>query len=371
MNLKINQNLSTKNTLLLLGDVNSSHLKKWVQALAVDFQVAVFSFNGPDEATLEDLRAVGVVWYCPEQNVKTNKFSYFLHFSRLRSAVQSFQPDIIHAHYASSYGFFGALLKKRPFIVSAWGSDVFEFPRKSFLHKHLLQFVFRRSTLLLSTSKIMAKEMNKYTNQKIEITPFGVCTARFKPEDVHPIQNKFIVGTVKSLEHVYGIDTLIHAFKDFHTQYPNSECHIYGRGSKAVEYLKLIESLGLSEFVFLKGYISNEMVPAALSTFDVFCALSRSESFGVAVLEASSCAVPVVASNIDGLQEVVDADKTGFLVNAMNQHEIVEKLMLLAKHTDQAKEMGAFGRAWVQAHFSWNKSVSIMKTHYDSILKIN
>ena len=356
---------------MLLGDVNSTHLKKWIQALAVDFHLALFSFNGPEEPAQLELAALDVTLYCPKNYAKTKKISYFLHYTRLKSAIESFKPDITHAHYASSYGFFGALLRKQPFVVSVWGSDVFEFPRKSYFHKQLLQFVFRRATHLMSTSNIMALEMKKYTNKEISITPFGVCASTFTPKDRHHDGEKFIVGTVKSLEYVYGIDTLIRAFKAFHAQYPNSACHIYGRGSKETEYIHLIQSLGLTDTVFLKGYIPNDVVPSVLSTFDAFCALSRSESFGVAVLEASSCAIPVIVNNIGGLTEVVDANQTGFIVNAKNEDEIVEKLLFLANESEKAKRMGLNGRSWVLAHFSWEKSVAIMRKHYETVLKSN
>jgi len=369
LNLKIRHNLSNRIKVMFLGDINSSHLKKWILALADTYEISVFSFNGLEASSRNELNNCKVTFYCPSNSGKTNKFTYFLHYSRLKSAVASFQPEILHAHYASSYGFFGALLKRKKFIVSAWGSDIFEFPKKSFLHRTMLKFVLTRASVLMSTSEIMAQEIKLYTTKPIVITPFGVPINLFRRNStVNKKGEKFIVGTVKSLEYVYGIDLLIYAFKEFNSLYPNSECHIYGRGSKEVEYRELVKSMGLSNVILFKGYVSNDSVPSVLSTFDTFCALSRAESFGVAVLEASSCGLPVVVNNIGGLQEVVDSGQTGFVVNALDCKSVVEKLMFIAKNPEEGKKMGLKGREWVEKKYSWQKSVVIMTEQYDTIL---
>jgi L-malate glycosyltransferase len=362
--------LGSKKKILILGDVNSTHLKKWINALTNEYQLGVFSFNYIDQPSRKSLLDLKVQLFCKEETKSSSKLTYFFQFTRLKNAVKLFNPDIIHAHYASSYGFFGALLKKNNFIVSAWGSDVFEFPKKSFLHKKIIQFVFKKATVLMSTSNIMAQEMKLYTNKNVVITPFGVPTDIFVPKSV--LRNdKFIVGTVKSLEHVYGIDLLIHSFKEFNEIYPNSECYIYGRGSLESDYMSLVESLNLSSVVKFKGFIPNDIVPDVLNTLDVFCALSRSESFGVAVLEASSCCVPVIVNDVGGLKEVAVDNQTGFVVDAFDSEQVVQKMIFLAKNRKYCIELGNNGREFVLNNFSWSASVHIMKSEYEKINSLN
>jgi len=362
--------LEEKPKILLLGDINSSHLKKWIHALALDYRLGVFSFNSINESSKSELNDLNVSLYCNTNKTKLSKLSYFLQFSKLKTAVKEFQPDIIHAHYATSYGFFGARLKNNNFIVSAWGSDIFEFPKKSFLHRAFIKYVLSKASLLMSTSRVMAREMDLYTNKKIVITPFGISTDLFKPV-VRPETDCFVIGTVKGLEDVYGIDLLISAFKLFHDKYPNSECHIYGKGSQKLKYVELVDSLELDSVIKFKGYVKNDIVPKALNSFDVFCALSRAESFGVAVLEASSCSIPVVVNDISGLKEVVLNGETGFTVNAYKPDQVAEKLFYLANNKDKCSQMGRKGREWVINNYRWTDSVKIMKAQYEKILSEN
>lgn len=361
--------LSGKKKLLLLGDVNSIHLIRWIKALASDYEIGVFSFNGVFDETKNQLNHLNVQYYCNKSGKKSSKWLYLFQLNRLRKAIKLFQPHLIHAHYASSYGLLAALSAKQNFILSAWGSDVFEFPKKSRLHRSLLKFVFSKAKVLLSTSKVMAEEMKNYTSTEIAITPFGVDTGKFVPLNAIKENKPFVVGTVKSLEDVYGIDILIRAFAIFHIKFPESTCHVYGHGSKLEEYQELVNSLKLGDYVQFKGQISHDEVPQVLNSMDVFCAFSRSESFGVAVLEASSCGLPVIVSNIGGLREVVEHEHTGFLVDVNNLNEISDKMVYFARDNAAKIKMGKAGRAWVEEHYSWDKSLLLMKSIYASFLE--
>lgn len=357
--------MHSKKRLFLLGDINSIHLKKWILELCGDFDIAVFSFNPLIDQDLLDQCTTNEIEIFTPDNKKSSKLSYFLRLKALKKAYKSFQPNIVHAHYATSYGFFGAQLKAENYIVSVWGSDVFDFPRKSSMHKALIKYVFRKAKTILSTSSIMAEEIQLYTKKKVLITPFGIDVNKFKPR-VKKTEN-FIVGTVKSLEKIYGIDYLLEAFSIFHKNFPNSECHIYGRGSQLQELKSLANKLGVEESVKFKGYIDNDSVPEVLNGFDVFCALSREESFGVAVLEASSCGVPVVVNNIGGFKEVVKDRITGFIVNASNSSQVADQLSFLANNKEERQKLGEKGREYVEANYSWTKSAQIMQDIYKNI----
>src|SRR5690606_14690363 len=113
---------------------------------------------------------------------------------------------ILHAHYATSYGLIGALSGFKPFVLSVWGADVYDFPRRSKLHKKLFQYNLKKADLILSTSEIMRNELKKYTAKEVLVTPFGVDTSVFCKKDIAEKDNSVInIGTIKSLEEKYGI----------------------------------------------------------------------------------------------------------------------------------------------------------------------
>ncbi len=346
-------------------------MQKWILGLMDDFELSVFSLD-PINNSSEFQKAISekVIVYSNQEkttNVK-NKSSYLKSISFVRKINKEFKPDIVHAHYATSYGLLGSFVSAKIFLISVWGSDIYEFPKRSFLHKSGIQYVLKKAKLLLSTSHVMAKEISKYVNKEITVIPFGIDSEKFNSSTNKSVKENFIVGTVKSLEDVYGIDTLIESFALFHKTYPKSECHIYGQGSKKGDLEQLVIKLGLEKFIYFKGILSNNSVPAVLNQFDVFCALSRQESFGVAVIEASSCGLPVIVTNVGGLPEVVENEKTGFVVQGELQ-EIAEKIALLYNDSELRIKMGENGRQFVLNKYNWAENLKQMKTIYTNLIK--
>ena len=119
---------------LLLSDTYSEHTEKWALGLVdCGIEVGLFSFN---RATYEWHHVKGItVFYEPEKQINAEnmltKLAYIKYVAVLKRIINHFKPDILHAHYASSYGLVGSLTGFHPFVLSVWGSDVYDFPTKS------------------------------------------------------------------------------------------------------------------------------------------------------------------------------------------------------------------------------------------------
>ncbi len=100
-------------------------------------------------------------------------------------------------------------------------------------------------------------------------------------------------------------------------------------------------------------------MPAELNKLDVYVALSRthSESFGVAVIEASACGLPVVVADVGGLPEVVERDLTGFIVPPNDPAAAAKAIARLIGDGQLRRRMGDAGRAHVAAHYEWSACV--------------
>lgn len=293
------------------------------------------------------------------------KLSYLSALRSLRRIVKEFSPDIVHAHYASSYGLLGRLLHPRTFYLSVWGSDVFEFPKRSLIHKKAFRWILKGANNLFSTSLAMAKELSNYTNKPIHVVPFGIDIEKFKPlakvERTHKL-----IGIVKALEHVYGIDRLIGVTALLSKEFEGLECHIYGEGSQKEALRDLVNELGIEDVVRFKGYINNDNLPSVLNQFDVFCVLSRQESFGVSAVEAQSCGIPVVATEVGGLPEIVLDGQTGFTVSE-DLNEIANRIALLLKDESMVLRFGEIARMEMLRSYDWSKNVETMKEFYRSV----
>ena len=178
-----------------------------------------------------------------------------------------------------------------------------------------------------------------------------------------------VIGNIKALKPKYGITYIILGVDDFikklkknKKDYSNIKCYIYGEGEQKEELQEMINNLKLNNVIFLKGLIPNDEVPNALNEFDVFCAAStiNSESFGVAIVEAMSCEVPVIATKIDGFSEVMVDKKTGIMIEKENYKEISKALEYLYSNEKKRLEFGENGRKRVLDNYDWDKNVQTM-----------
>src|SRR5215469_2567966 len=215
--------------LAYLADARSSHTAKWVNYFSGrGYEVHLLSFESPrgvsGDVHLHKLNA-GVA----------SRLRYFTAAKQVRRILAIVQPDLLHAHYASGYGTLGRLAHFHPYVLSVWGSDVFEFPQTSPLHRYLIAKNLASAEIVCSTSNVMATRTSQYYAGNIFITPFGVDCAQFRPDHITPDNGDFLVGTIKSLEDKYGIDYLIRAFTILKAQYTGKRklrLVIGGEGSK-------------------------------------------------------------------------------------------------------------------------------------------
>lgn len=366
---------------LLLSDAYSIHTIKWAKSLSErNIAICIFSLSiNENDYPYEDNCNISVFSY-EDNNTKSresnfSKLSYLKSLSYLKKVVEDFKPDIVHAHYASSYGMLGALLDFHPYIISVWGSDVFDFPNITFLHNLALKYNLSKADKILSTSNVMAIETKKYTNKDVVVTPFGIDLEKFKPLEVDSLfsEDDIVIGTIKTLEEKYGIEYLIRAFaivKRRHRELP-LKLLIVGDGSLRNKLEELTINLGIAEDAIFTGKIKHDLVPkyANMLSVSVSVSVSNSESFGVAIIEASACGIPVVVSNVGGLPEVVEDTVTGYVVPVRNPEETADAIEKLILDDELKARMGKAGRERVKQLYDWNKNVDQMISIYKEIVR--
>lgn len=300
---------------------------------------------------------------------------YFQMAPAVKRLLKQIKPHILNAHYASGYGTTARLVGFHPYLLSVWGSDVYDVPRQSFLHKYWVAGNLRAADAIASTSHCMAEQTRKVAPGlgDIAITPFGVDVERFYVNSAPKVageSGKIVIGTIKKLGPKYGIDTLIEAFALIVARYRSSnaqlaaqlELRIVGEGPQREELEALAKKLNIHDQVNFLGRVPHAQVPDVLAQIDIYVALSRldSESFGVAIIEAGAAGRPVVVSDAGGLPEVVVAEKTGLVVPRNNPERAAEAISRLIEDSDLRVSMGQQGRQHVEKHYSWSTSVQLM-----------
>jgi len=350
----------------LLAPANSIHTLKIAYSLKENgYEILIISFHKPQ---VEDLNVV----YIPALIPPLGKINYLLNIHKIKEVIRDFHPDILHAHYISSYGLVGSLLNYHPFIISVWGADIFDFPKISPLHKYSIKYALKKADSILSTSNIMALETKEYTNKEVFVTPFGVDCEKFKPMPELKPKDKIIIGTIKTLKPKYGIEYLVKAFKILVDKYPvlPLELYIGGEGYLREELENLSKVLKIVDKVKFLGFIPHSEVPKYYNMFtvSVSVSVSESESFGVAVVEAEACGVPVVVSNIGGLPEVVKDGETGFVVPPRDPQATAEAIEKILLDEELRKRLSFNARKFILEKYDWKDNFKLITEIYKKLL---
>ena len=353
----------------IISSCSSIHVKKIANALvARGHEITIYTLpqtmkivnDFSDKITIKKLPFGG-------------KIGYYLNALYLRKEFKKNKYDLYNSHYASGYGTLVRLAGCHPLALAVFGADVYDVPFKSSWHRRLVIKNLRNADVITSTSHVMADKVREYyhDNRPIYVTPFGVDLDRFRPQPIEK-DDVFEFGIVKKIEPKYGIDILIKAYKQFRDNHPDEKSRlvIYGRGSYVDEYKGLSSSLGISDNVLFKGFVSNEQVPEAFSRMDVACfpSVLDSESFGVAAVEAMACGTPVIVSDASGFTEVVVSGETGLVDTKKNQEALLaamEKMFAMSK--EERLKMGEHGVARVRRLYNFEDN---MDTYFSSITKM-
>ena len=335
-----------------LAPANNYHTKKWCEYfVSKGHEVHVISFID-DEIKKVKVHYIDTGVSVNDSDLK--KIKYLSKIKEIKKLVKNINPDIINAHYATSYGMVAALCKF-DYVLSVWGSDVYKFPKKSFIHKLYFKYLIMKSKYILSTSKVMADELKKYTSKNIYVTPFGVKMDLFNPDKKDGRYKKyFTVGTIKSLKEKYGIKYIIDAVNLAKNDIPNIKLIIGGTGVLE-ESLKKYASEKIVDVEWL-GDISQEEASSVWANIDVAIipSIDDSESFGVSVIEAEASSIPVIVSDVPGLLETT-TDKSRIVVKRKNSIEIKDAIKELYFDKKLRENLGKNGRKFVVKNFEYNK----------------
>lgn len=354
--------------ILFIGAATSNHTIRWVNALS----------GKGHEVMLVCRQDQKDVKYQISSDVLTRHleycggFGYYLNVPQMRKIYSAFKPDVVNAHYVSGYGTLARLARLSPLVLSAWGSDVYDFPYHNAFCRSLVNKNLRYADAIACTSHAMAEQTRAVMGspeEPITVTPFGVDTSLFFPAQYKSQNARPVIGIVKYLEPIYDIGLLIKAFAlVFDAADTKPILLIYGSGSMKESLYNLVESLGIKESVSFYDTIPNTQVPSALRKFDIFVNCSKQESFGVAVVEAMACGLPVVVTNTEGFREVVNDGVTGIIIKDREPQSLANALLKLLKNPQMREKMGKQGRRRVLEKYDWANDVTIMENLYQSVI---
>ncbi len=298
----------------------------------------------PDIALLDDLRVFYPKWLCPPKPVFGWYFSLFeeaqIRRTALRAASQ-LRPHVILSSWLPD-GVVAARLGERlglPVLCIADGSDVNEWPVKYPNWHYARDILNRNASALIYVSEALRRAgVSRGLHARHEgVVHNAVDTQVFKPDPDRQIDATYTILAVGRLNSVKGHHVLLDAYAEFTRQLDRpSQLILVGGGELEATLREQAHELGIASTVRFAGAVAPEQMPAYYQAADSLCLPSFSEGLPCVVVEAMACGIPVVASRVGGVPEVVDA-QSGILVPPGDPQELCKAMLQAANRTWDAQ----------------------------------
>jgi glycosyltransferase involved in cell wall biosynthesis len=237
--------------------------------------------------------------------------------------------DIIHSHLSYPAGFLGTLIykfKRIPNVLTEHTSVRKYF--RSLIHKYCVKYTLISSPEIVCVSNSLKNEILEIHQRDIEVIHNLVDTDKFSIANAvnRNVVNIGFLGSLNTFNK--GLDLLLKAVKQI--DHNNVLVHIGGTGSKLEEFQKMSEDLGVAEICRFYGEIKAEEKNQFYSRLSFFVLPSRYETFGIVLIEAMACGLPVISTKCGGPQDIISPE-TGILVNTDDVAELAAALSRMKK----------------------------------------
>lgn len=336
------------------------------------FEKHILSFYQSDEQVLN---------YVSDQYSEKEIACYGLNFKgvlfpvgicKLFAILLKIKPDIIHVHHSLS-GLVASVIAlpfRKTNIITTIHNNFKFFNRRQ---KIIFFLTYILSNLIVCNSNTTKRSIEKLRRSFLpripnEVIYNGVDIKKVEKACHRPAPaNHFVVGTVGRLVPQKDYVTLIKAFADFNKKRSDSELKIIGDGPLREPLELLTEKLGIREKVEFCGCLPREKVYEKLSSFHLFIVSSKWEGFCNAAVEAMVARVPVIASKIETLLEVIGCDN-GTFFEVGDSKELCEKLINCYDSYDMIKKTADRAYNFASERYSLETSTARYAHAYKTIL---
>ncbi len=302
-------------------------------------------------------------------------------FFAMRKAQRDFAFEIVHVHSVTPDGFaavVAARYLRKPVVVSGRGSDVNEYPRRNYFSRESARLAIGRCDRFVGVSRALVAEAISLVDcsGKSTVIYNGVDFTRFSPPVDRTAARRAsglpegvpLLLFVGSLEKDKGVHELVHAVERMAGSLRQLALVVVGHGPLRPFLERFGGRLPGGCRVLLAGSVAPERVADFMRAADVLVHPSHAEGLPNVVLEAMASGLPVVATSVGGIPEVVGHERTGLLVPPRDAQALEGALMRVIADPEWARDLGRAGRALVVDRHSWERNAREHIAVYSEVL---
>jgi len=350
-----------------LANAGSIHTQRWAKYFASrGCEITVVSFQ-PGEIGGVEVFQIGSL-------SSRHRLNILLNLGRVRRLVRQINPDILHAHYVTSYGLAAALTGRHPLVITAWGTDVLVMPEQSRLYRQIVRFALNRADLITSMADHMTHllvEKGYAQAQKIMTLPFGVDTEIFNPNRRIPMtsQKTPLVVSTRRLHHGLDVHIFLQAIPYVLEDVADARFVVAGDGPLRVRLAEMARDLGIAKRVTFRGEVTQHQMAELLGKADVFISTSPTDGNNISLNEAMACGAFPVATDIAANRTWIRNEKNGLLFTSKNIQELAEKIIKALRNRTWREAIAAENWSIVKNRGNWTREMARMEEMYEALLR--
>ncbi len=294
---------------------------------------------------------------------------FFAHcLRRILTLDSQIDFDVIHANFSIPTGLIACATKKiirKPVVVHLRYTRINDEPYFSML-RPLYRYTFSKCDDIIANGSWLLDLVKKAGIKRTigHNIPNGVDKHLFHHTTAKKIRNSLLF--VGHLSENKGVTDLLEAFRLISTDIPGTELHIYGTGPMRAAVQEFASRNRLR--IFTHGIVSHEKVARIMNRYQIFVLPSIAEGTPNVVLEAMACGLPVVATRVGGIPDLIENGRNGILVEPEKPIEIANAVLRLLRNRTYAAKLAREARFTVESGHSWEKCALRVANVYRHVL---
>lgn len=341
-----------------MGDGNSIHIKRWVSYFSNkrhDVYLITFSKCDIEGATVYEVGDFGI-------NPNGGNWKYLFYVRQIRKIIKNIKPDIISAHYVTSYGLLAALSGFKRVVITAWGSDILVTAKKNTVYKLLTKFSLNRSKLITCESQYLNQTIMQYTKTNVITVPMGINRELcYKNRSLSQNQIKFV--SLRALVPNSNIELIIKSFSRLITENKDRDLQLIigNDGPLRKDIEKLIEELQIEKNVKIVGFLKNNVLEELLLTSNVHISIPTSDSTSVTLLQAMGSGILNIVSNIPANNEWIIDGVNGLTLEGFNEEKLKLCMERAIDDNETFKEGNIINRKTILEKAIWEDNMNVIE----------
>lgn len=288
----------------------------------------------------------------------------------LKRVLHEIAPDVFHAHYVVEHGFYGSFAGFHPYVVSAWGSDLFQAARTA-AGRVIARHALHAADLVSVNDPALGERALQLgvRPERLTLVRLGV-----GPEYLEgPLKSVNITAAAggpptvisdRALEPLYNVDVVVRAFARARERVPAARLLIAGRGSERTRLAALVSNLGQEGPVRFLGHVDQVELRRLLRESHVYVSVPSSDSLSASTMEAMACGALPVVSDLASQTGWISHRVNGLCVPVRDVEALADSLVEALTNAALRRNAVAPNRAKVAAEGSLEKNMLLMERHY-------